>query len=79
MGPNQKLSLIQPLVMHLLAQQDLAGWRRELADAGVMELEEAMALSPEAMTAAYRTLKTLQFMQQHPDQIMNATTLNKLL
>jgi len=72
MSQNQKLTLIQPLVNHLMQMQGVAERRRELTDAGVMDLEEVMALSPEALAAAFKTLKTLELMNAHPDQIMKA-------
>lgn len=72
MSQNQKLSLIQPLVEHLLQQQDPADWQRALTEQGIMTADEAASLDNNALAAAYKTLKTMQLLNQHPDQIMNA-------
>ena len=78
MGQNQKLALIQPLVTHWLQQQDYGNWRRDLADAGIMDLEEAMALSQEALTVAWRTMKTLELLNADADHIMRSIDEHKL-
>ncbi len=72
MGQNQKLSLIQPLVDHLMQLQGAPEWRRELVEQGIMTMEEAMALEPQAVAAAFRTLKMMQFLYQEPEQILSA-------
>ncbi|MDK2777879.1 MAG: hypothetical protein KYX62_09480 [Pseudomonadota bacterium] len=78
MSQNQKLSLIQPLVDHLMQQQAAPEWRRGLVEQGIMSSEEAMALEPQAVAAAFRTMKIMQFLHLHPDQIMDAIEEHKV-
>jgi len=58
----EKLSLIQPLIDHLLARGDIHEWRTSLADHGVLSLEETMALDEMACRAAFKVMKTTQLM-----------------
>lgn len=68
---RQNLSLVHPLVDHLLKQQDIGEWRTALVDSGVMTREEVIALNPQALEASYKTLVTMKLMHQGADVIMN--------
>lgn len=59
---GEKLSLIKPLVDHLAQVGNTNIWRNELADAGVMTLEETMALDEHACRAAFKAMKMTQLL-----------------
>ncbi|MCT7361014.1 MAG: hypothetical protein COB09_12255 [Thalassobium sp.] len=78
MSQMQKLSLIQPLVEHLMQTQDVSEWRQALLNQGIMNKEEVISLDQSALHAAYKTLKTMQLLHEHPDHIMNEIERNKV-
>lgn len=59
---NQKMSLVKPLVEHVLESSDISLWRGALADQGIMSLEETLALDEAAAKAAFKTMKIMQYM-----------------
>lgn len=59
---NQKLSLVKPLVDHVLENTDISVWRSALSDQGIMSLEETMALDEMSARAAFKTMKVMQYM-----------------
>lgn len=68
---RHKLSLIHPLLDHLLQQQDIGEWRTALVQSGVMTREEVIALDSNALQAAYKTLVTMKLLHQDADNILN--------
>ncbi|MAY14569.1 MULTISPECIES: hypothetical protein [Oceanospirillaceae] len=78
MSQTQKLSLIQPLVEHMMQTQDVAEWRQALLNQGIMSKEEVIALDQNALHAAYKTFKIMQLLNEHPDHIMNEIERNKV-
>lgn len=71
MSHHQKLSLIHPLVDHMMQQQDVGEWRNALVEHGVMSREEVFALGQQALEAAFRTLKTMQLLYSEADHILD--------
>lgn len=68
---QQKLSLIHPLVEHMMQQQDIGEWRSALVEEGVMTRKEVIALDHKALEASYKTLKTIQLLHRDPQHILD--------
>lgn len=68
---GEKLSLIKPLVNHLTESGDTNSWRTELVHAGIMTLEESMALDANACRAAFKAMKMTQLMYASTQEVLD--------
>ncbi|WP_430461981.1 hypothetical protein ACQUQU_04085 [Thalassolituus sp. LLYu03] len=75
---HQKLSLIHPLVEHLMKQQDIGEWRSALIENGIMTREEVIALDHKALEACYKTFKTMQLLHCDADHILSEIERNQV-
>jgi len=68
---GEELSLIKPLVDHLMERGDIKSWRTALADSGAFTLEETMALDESACRAAFKAMKTTMLMHASTRDILD--------
>ena len=67
---DSNYALIIALTDHDMAASDTVLWRNRLVSDRIFTTEEAAALSPEALSAAYRTRQTMLFAQMQESQLL---------
>ena len=69
--------LIQPLVDHLVQQADPSSAQKALLEAGVFSRSELLAMTPDAVSIAYRTLRHVQLMHCSSEELLQTIEKNQ--
>ncbi len=72
MNNQNKSSLIQPLVEHIIThEKDVNVWRKELVESGAFSTEQVLALGDNILTQCYRTMLAVRFNGMRVERILS--------